>query len=139
MGTQQISEHTDGVEPGAHPRGRVTGLRAVGLVAVMLAAVSACSQVNQSRFPTYDGVPFQVKSKALDKKTNRALFQVVVANARRSEKGALEAGHHGSVRYCIETYGTSSFDWTNLSMDDEGALILAYDKDNAVFEGMCKP
>lgn len=107
------------------------------LMATLVLGGAACSKVNTSRFPVYGGVPFHAKVKAVDKKATLADFQVTVAQAARSPKGAYEAAEHTATSYCIEKYGTSLFEWSNLSTDAEGAPILTYDRDRAVFLGTC--
>ncbi len=107
------------------------------LLAVLAFGGVACSKVNKSRFPVYDGVPFHAKVKPVHKKVTLADFRVKVAQAKRSPTGAYEAAQHAATRYCIEKYGTSSFEWSNLSTDADGSPVLTYDRGNAVFLGTC--
>lgn len=102
-------------------------------------SLTACGKLTESKRPKYDGVPFRVSVKPINKKESRANFIVKVVDATKTPTGALEAAHHEATRYCIETYGSSKFDWTNISVGEEGAYTLQLDKGDGIFTGTCKP
>ncbi|WP_264213087.1 hypothetical protein [Leisingera thetidis] len=109
-------------------------------VALLAAAalVSACgSSVTNKNRPLYDGVPFKAKAKPVDKKTDRAVFQVEIKGADRSAKGAREAAAHAGTTYCVVNYGSSKIDWVNDPADTEVQLTLTDGR--AVFQGTCTP
>lgn len=113
-------------------------LGTVILLATTSLGLSACASVNESRFPSYNGVHFRVTAKAESRRGNRAPFQVHVDRAERSTQGALEAAHHASTRYCISNFGSSRFDWTNVQTDEDGLAVLPLVKGDAVIKGICK-
>ncbi|KIC10090.1 hypothetical protein RA19_13150 [Leisingera sp. ANG-M1] len=106
-----------------------------GLVAV--AALAACGSTATSNRPVYDGVPFKVKAKPIDKKTDPATFSIEIKNAGRSIKGAREAAAHGGTKYCVQNYGSSKIAWVADPMDEEAQLTLTDGR--AIFQGTCNP
>ncbi len=101
--------------------------------------LSACGKINEDKRPKYDGVPFRVSAKPINKKETLANFRVEVVDATRSQAGALEAARHEATRYCIESYGSSKFDWTNIAVDGDGSYTLQLDKGDGVYQGRCNP
>ncbi len=100
--------------------------------------LSACGKLNEDKRPRFDGVPFRVSAKAIDKRETLANFRVVVVEATRSQAGALLAADHEAKRYCIENYGTSRFNWTNVTLGADGSYSLPLDKGDGVFTGTCR-
>ncbi len=111
----------------------------LSMIVVAGLALTACGKINESKRERFDGVPFRVSAKAINKKETLANFVVKVVDATKSQRGALEAAHHEATRYCIENYGTSKFDWTNITVGEEGAYALQLDKGDGIFTGTCKP
>ena len=113
--------------------------KTVLLIAVVLGAValSACDKAKNKR-PTYDGVPFSIKTKPVDKKVSRADFTVEIKDAALSLDGARLAAAHAGVRYCLSDagYGTSDIIWDINPRDPEAQLRLV--DGNAVFQGTCE-
>ncbi|SCZ63607.1 hypothetical protein SAMN04488118_10592 [Epibacterium ulvae] len=110
--------------------------RTTALIATLaVTLVAACDKLNEGKRTRYDGVPFAVKTKALDKKRNRALFEVTVRDANRSLKGARLAAIHEGTRYCIENYGNSDINWQDDPQEEEAALRLS--GSSALFQGTC--
>ncbi|MEX0304632.1 MAG: hypothetical protein AB3N24_19610 [Leisingera sp.] len=101
------------------------------------AFVSACGSTTASNRPLYDGVPFKAKAKPVDKKTDRALFQVEIKGADRSVKGAREAAAHAGTKYCVQNYGSSKIAWVSDPGDEEAQLTLTDGR--ATFQGTCTP
>ena len=104
---------------------------------VVASLLSACGSTNNR--PTYDGVQFKTKAKAVDKKVSRADFVVEVQQASLSLEGARLAAHHAGVQYCIREagYGTSKIIWDVNPYDTEAQLNLV--GGTAVFNGKCDP
>ena len=115
----------------------MTAVKSIALLAAAGLALAACSS-NDDRV-RYDGIPFQVKYKAANKKVSRRDFIVTVKEPQRSEKGARAAAHHGGVTYCLSEagYGTSKIIWQNDPLDE--AVPLVIDGRSAVFRGKCNP
>ncbi len=86
----------------------------------------------------FDGIAFRTSVKAINKKETLANFRVEVRDALRSQRGALAAADHEAKRYCIENYGTSRFDWTNIALDAEGNYKIQLDKSDAIYTGSCE-
>ncbi|WP_255731499.1 hypothetical protein [Phaeobacter sp. B1627] len=101
--------------------------------------LTACGSLKEDRRPKFNGVPFKATVKAIDKRATLADFRVEVGDATRSQLGALQAADHEAKRYCIENFGTSRFDWTNITVDAEGAYSLQLDRGDGIFTGTCKP
>lgn len=106
------------------------------LAAVCLALAACSSEDSRTR---YDGVPFQVKYKAVNKKVSRKDFIVEVRDPQLSETGARAAAHHNGVTYCLTDagYGTSDILWENDPLDEEVALVI--EGNSAIFRGKCNP
>jgi len=111
----------------------------LSLMAAASFGLVACGKLNEDRRPKYDGVPFRVSAKAINKRETLADFRVQVADAPRSPAGALEAAQHEATRYCITNYGTSRFDWTNIAVDGDGGYALQLDRGDGLFTGTCTP
>lgn len=109
------------------------------LVMAACVGLTACGKLTESKRERFDGVPFRVKVKPVNKKQTLADFRVKVSDATRSQAGALAAARHEATRYCIENYGTSKFGWSNISVDDEGGYALQLDGRDGLFIGTCKP
>ncbi|KUP93833.1 hypothetical protein [Tritonibacter horizontis] len=116
-----------------HPALPVTLIAALGLGLV------SCGKLNEDKYPRFDGVPFRVSAKAINKRETLADFRVEVADATRSQSGAYAAADHAAKSYCIENYGTSKFDWTNITVGPDGSYGLHLDNGAGVFTGTCKP
>lgn len=101
-------------------------------------ALSACEKAKSKR-PVYDGVPFSVKTKAVDKKVSRANFVVEVKDAGFSLDGARLAAEHAGVTYCLSEagYGTSNIQWDVEPRNPDAQLRLV--DGTAVFHGTCDP
>ncbi len=112
--------------------GRISSLFLATLAATTLVA---CDKLNESKRTRFDGVPFVVSAKVVDKKVTRAVFDVTVKEAARSYTGARLAAAHEGTRYCIENYGTSVITWQNDPYDEGADLVIA--GGNAVFRGTC--
>lgn len=113
----------------------MTVLKSIALVAAAGFSLAGCTPADER--VRYDGIPFQVKFKAANKKVSRKDFIVEVKDPLQSEKGARAAGHHGGVSYCLAEagYGTSKIIWENDPLDEEVPLVI--DGKSAVFRGAC--
>ncbi len=103
------------------------------LALALIGALAACSGGAPKSYP-FDGVHFNAKARAVNKKVTRSIFTVQVAQASRSFKGAREAGRYEATRYCIENYGTSDITW-EIGPDSPG-LVLA--DDTLTLKGKCE-
>ena len=107
-------------------------------VALVLSAVAltGCESAKKKR-PTYDGVPFKIKTKPVDKKVSLANFTVEILDAAQSLEGARLAAAHAGVTYCLSEagYGTSDITWDVNPRDPEAQLRLV--DGDAVFQGTC--
>ncbi len=112
-------------------------IKSVALIAAASLALAACSREDSRT--RYDGVPFQVKYKAVNKKVSRKDFVVEVRDPQLSETGARAAAHHNGVTYCLTDagYGTSDILWENDPLDEEVALVI--EGNSAIFRGKCNP
>ncbi|NIZ13686.1 hypothetical protein [Phaeobacter sp. HF9A] len=109
------------------------------LIAALGLSLAGCGKLGEDKRPKYDGVAFRVSVKPINKKETLANFRVVVKDATRTASGALQAAQHEATRYCIEKYGTSRFDWSNVTIDDDGVYQLKQEKGDGIFTGTCKP
>jgi len=107
-----------------------------GLLAAAVLAACGTSVTNKNR-TLYDGVPFKAKAKPVDKKADRAVFQIEIKGADRSVKGAREAAAHAGTTYCVVNYGTSKIVWVTDPADAEAQLTLTDGR--ATFQGTCTP
>ncbi|MFS4582714.1 hypothetical protein [Phaeobacter sp. C3_T13_0] len=115
----------------------ITGVTKIMTVLALCGGLLAgCEGIVNDR-PTYAGVPFKSKSKAVNKKETLAVFTVTVSKAPRSLEGARLAAHHEGTRYCIENFGSSRIDWQVNPLDADIAVPL--DNDTAVYGGTCTP
>ncbi|MEK0163000.1 hypothetical protein VXL85_12455 [Phaeobacter sp. JH60H1] len=115
----------------------ITGVtKTMAVLAVCGGVLAGCDGIVNNR-PTYAGVPFSAKSKAVNKKETLAVFTTTVSKASRSLEGARLAAHHESTRYCIENFGTSRIAWQVNPLDADIAVPL--DGDTAVYGGTCTP
>nr|WP_240931668.1 hypothetical protein [Sedimentitalea sp. CY04] len=115
-----------------------SGKTLLSLVMVLGAVtLTACDSAKKKR-PTYDGVPFKIKTKAVDKKNSRADFIVEIKDAGQSLEGARLAAAHAGVTYCLSEagYGTSDIIWNINPRDPEAQLRLV--DGAAVFQGTCE-
>lgn len=115
----------------------MTGIKPIALIAAAGLALAACESKDERL--RYDGIPFQVKFKAANKKESRKGFIVEVKEPQQSEKGARAAAHHGGITYCLAEagYGTSRIIWENDPLDEDVPLVI--DGKSAVFRGACNP
>ena len=102
------------------------------LIATML--LTACSPERRSDRIAFDGQLFRASAKKLDKQ--RLDFEVTVRPVSSSLNGALEAGLHEGIRYCIGNFGTSEIDWVNGPEADDNTLQISNDR--LVLQGTCK-
>ncbi|APG46442.1 hypothetical protein [Phaeobacter porticola] len=100
------------------------------------AILAGCGDIIKDR-PTYAGVPFKAKSKAVNKKETLAKFTTTVSKATQSLDGARLAAHHDGTRYCIENFGSSRILWQSDPLDTDVGVPL--DGDTAVYAGTCTP
>jgi len=120
----------------------IMGLKNSGKIILSVAlvlstvALAGCDSAKKKR-PTYDGVPFKIKTKPVDKKVSRANFIVQVLDASQSLDGARLAAAHAGVSYCLSEagYGTSDITWDVNPRDPEAQLRLV--DGTAVFQGTC--
>lgn len=115
---------------------KLANLTSLALALASALVLSSCGNV--SNRPTYDGVAFKARAKAVDRKETRAVFRVEVPDVSRSIMGARLAAHHAGVTYCLSDagYGTSKIDWDINPLDPEATLKL--DGDDAIFVGECE-
>lgn len=104
-----------------------------GLVALVLglAVLGGCSD-NKNRI-AFDGHFYRTKVAKVD--GERHVFTVRVRDVSQSLEGALEAGRHGGVSYCVEHYGSSDIEWV-VGPDTPPEELRIVD-DTLVFQGVC--
>ena len=71
----------------------------------------------------FDGQRFRTRASATT--PDRRGFAVSVGQPQRSVAGALEAGRHRAIAYCLNGFGGSDIDWTVGPDRDEGQVALA--------------
>ncbi len=103
----------------------------VVLVASVL-LIAGCSDKDKRVY--FDGNYYPTKAKKV--KGDRESFVVTVRKASKGLAGAREAGRHGGVKYCVETFGYSEIDWQVGPDADQGQLTST--KGNLVLRGRCK-
>ena len=91
----------------------------------------SCGERYQDNQVSFDGVRFRSSLKTLPK--DKLAFLVVVRDAEKSIKGALEAGRYEATKYCIEKLSTSDIDW-DISPD---ANDLTLNNGNLELSGRC--
>ncbi|MDF9302338.1 hypothetical protein P5P81_07250 [Tritonibacter mobilis] len=111
----------------------------LSLMLVASLGLVACGQSRDDKRMRFDGIVFRTSAKPIDKKETLLNFRVEVRDALQSQRGALAAATHEATRYCIQNYGTSRFDWTNIIPDSEGSYQIQLDDRDAIFTGRCKP
>ncbi|AUR03009.1 hypothetical protein PhaeoP72_01021 [Phaeobacter inhibens] len=115
----------------------ITGVsKAMAILALCGGVLAGCDGIVNDR-PTYAGVPFKAKAKAVNKKETLGVFTTAVSKAPRSLEGARLAAHHEGTRYCIENFGSSRIAWQINPLDTDVAVPL--DGDTAVYGGTCTP
>lgn len=106
----------------------------LGLFLIATVLLTACSPERRSDRIAFDGQLFRASAKKLDKQ--RLDFEVTVRPVSASLNGALEAGLHEGIRYCIGNFGTSEIDWVNGPEADDNTLQISNDR--LVLQGTCK-
>jgi hypothetical protein len=107
---------------------------ALVLLCAALALPSCGISLRNKDVVLYDGVAFRSKAKKVDK--DRTHFTAEVRDAAQSIPGALEAGRHAGVTYCIKNYGSSKIDWVKGPDIDPADVVL--EGGDLTFEGYCK-
>ena len=93
--------------------------------------LAACTEKDKRVY--FDGNYYPTKAKKV--KGDRESFVVSVRKTAQGIDGAREAGRHGGIRYCVETFGYSEIDWIT-GPDDANAATGA--KGNLVLKGRCR-
>ena len=78
-------------------------------LAALCLMLPACEQARKDRI-SFDGQFFRSKA-SFEDRSNRETFTVAVRPASASLTGALEAGRHEAIKYCIDTFGNSKIVW----------------------------
>lgn len=99
--------------------------------AAALVLVSACT--DSSKRIAFDGQYFRAKAKKVDK--TRHAFTVRVRDVSRSLEGAIEAGRHEGISYCVDNFGSSAIEWT--VGPDTPPEELQITDNTLVFQGVC--
>ncbi len=94
--------------------------------------LSACTEKDKRVY--FSGNYYPTKAKKA--KGDREAFTVTVRRASQGIEGAREAGRHGAIRYCVETFGYSGIDWS--VGPDDNAAITAGSKGSLVMKGRCR-
>lgn len=101
---------------------------------ITCAALVACSNVQKDKI-SFDGQYFRSKA-SKSGKDDRRPFTVEVRPASASIPGALAAGRHEAVKYCVDTFGNSVINWTVGPDSDPNTYVL--NGDTLVLEGVCE-
>lgn len=120
----------------AKPKRRGACVAALCLLAGSL-ALTGCKGLNKDTRQTYDGLYFPVKTKALDKKTQRDVFVVQVSRAAQSVESAGKAAHHEGTKYCVLNYGPHQIKWQVDPLGDPETLQIV--NDTLTVQGTCVP
>ncbi|WP_108837595.1 hypothetical protein [Tateyamaria sp. Alg231-49] len=113
-----------------------TNLSPVFLMGLMLIAtvlLTACGNERRADRIAFDGQYFRTDAKKLDKR--RLDFEVTVRPVSASLNGALEAGLHEGIRYCIGNFGSSDIRWANGPESENGQVPISNDR--LVLQGTC--
>lgn len=104
------------------------------LLVTLCGALAACGSLRKDQI-AFDGQFFRASAKPEDR-ADRQSFAVTVRPASASLVGALEAGRHEGMKYCIETYGNSVILWTRGPDDDPSSHVI--ERDTLVLLGTCE-
>ena len=107
-------------------------MRVAVLFFASFALLSACSDKDKRVF--FDGNYYPTKAKKV--KGDRESFTVNVRRASKGLNGAREAGRHGGIKYCVETFGYSEIQWE--IGPDADAVALGADRGSLTLKGRCE-
>ena len=107
-------------------------MRVLVILVASALLIGACTNKDKRVF--FDGNYYPTKVKKV--KGDRESFVVTVRKTAQGLDGAREAGRHGGIKYCVETFGYSEIDWENGPDADDGRLLMA--NGNLVLKGRCQ-
>ncbi|MEO3413834.1 hypothetical protein AAFO92_04145 [Roseovarius sp. CAU 1744] len=108
-------------------------MRMLAVLAAMTLMLGACADRDKRVY--FDGKYYPTKAKRV--KGDRESFVVNVRRASQGIAGAREAGRHGGIKYCIETFGYSEIDWI-VGPDDAATADATQSRGNLVLKGRCR-
>ena len=106
-------------------------MRLLAVLMVSILVLSACSDKDKRVY--FNGKYYPTKAKKV--KGDRERFVVKVRKSAQGLDGAREAGRHGGIKYCVETFGYSEIDWENGPDAEDGRLLI--DGGNLILKGRC--
>lgn len=106
----------------------------LAVLVTLCGALVACDNVRKDQI-AFDGQYFRSKAAKIDKGDRRP-FTVEVRPASASLPGALAAGRHEAIKYCVDTFGNSTMTWRVGPDNDPASYVLQ--GDTLVLEGVCE-
>ena len=107
-------------------------MRLMALTLASIVLLAGCADRDKRVF--FDGNYYPTKAKKI--KGDRESFVVSVRKAGQGLDGAREAGRHGGVKYCVETFGYSEIDWE--VGPDADATALEAETGKLTMKGRCQ-
>ncbi|MEW9919163.1 hypothetical protein AB2B41_06090 [Marimonas sp. MJW-29] len=99
--------------------------------AAVLVLLAGCTD-SKNRI-AFDGQYFRAKASKVD--NTRHAFTVRVRDVSRSLDGAIAAGRHEGISYCVNNFGSSDIEWT-VGPDTPPEQLQITDN-TLVFQGVC--